>query len=252
VELLRACIDSIERNSSYRNYEIIVVDNNSDDPATLRYLDQVSHRVVRYALAFNYSAINNLAAATATGGHFVFLNNDTEVITNEWLEVLLEHSQRKEVGVVGAKLLFGNGQVQHGGVVLGLGGQLADHAFRFADRGDAGYLSSLVSTRNYSAVTGACMMMRAEVFRELNGFDEEIQVVYSDVDLCLRVWGEGYRVVWTPHALLYHHEARTRKELTPQGDVTMFMRKWAHLVTQTDRFYHPDLSVRRFDFSLDV
>lgn len=248
VEVLRMCITSIENKSSYGNYEIIIVNNNSDDPKTLQYLAGLPYRVIRYDHPFNYSAINNVAASVATGKHLLFLNNDTEVINDDWLQCLLEHSQRREVGVVGAKLFFPNGRVQHGGVVLGLGGHLADHAFRFAERGDPGYLSSLVCVRNYSAVTGACMMVRSEVFHKLGGFDEEIKVVYSDVDLCLRAWREGYRVVWTPYALLYHHEAKTRKEIAPKEDLTIFLGHWGHFLKPTDPFYNPNLSLHRFDF----
>ena len=252
VEVLQTCIESIEKKSSYRDYEIIIVDNNSDDPETLHYLANVPYVVRRYDHPFNYSAINNMAASVATGKHLLFLNNDTEVINDDWLQCLLAHSQRKEVGVVGAKLFFPNGRVQHGGVVLGLGGQVADHAFRFADKMDPGYLSSLVCVRNYSAVTGACMMVRSEVFHKLEGFNEEIKVVYSDVDFCLRSWREGYRVVWTPYALLYHHEAKTRKDIAPQADRTIFLRQWGHLLEQTDPFYNPNLSLQRFDFFPDI
>jgi len=205
VELLKQCIDSIESNSTYRNHEIIVIDNASVEDETLSYLATLSHRVLHYPDKFNYSKINNFGAQHAAGEHLLFLNNDTRVIAPDWLQAMLEHSQREEVGAVGAKLLYPNGRIQHAGMVL-QAANISGHVHSLTDlynHGDDGLVDVV---RNFNSVTGACLMMRASVFSEIDGFNESLPITYNDVDLCLKARARGYLVVYTPFAALYHYE----------------------------------------------
>ena len=207
--LLKQCIESIETKSRYRNYEIIVVDNGSAEPATLEYLAGLPHTVLRYPHEFNYSKINNFGAKQAAGEHLLFLNNDTEVIAPGWIEALVEHSQREEVGGVGAKLLYPNGLVQHAGMVM-WPSNISGHVHWLADLYDHGYDGLADVVRNFNSVTGACFMMRAGVFKEIGGFNESLPITYNDVDLCLQARALGYLIVYTPFALLYHYEGISR------------------------------------------
>lgn len=205
IDLLKRCIDSIETRSTFRNYEIIIIDNGSVEMASAEYFAQTQQKVIAHHDKFNYSTLNNIGARNATGEHLLFLNNDTEVIAPDWLEALLEHSQRAEVGAVGAKLLYPNGMIQHAGMVFG--GRLAvDHVHRLTQSGENGYHGLAAVVRNFNSVTGACLMMRADVFKEIGGFDERLAVTYNDIDLCLKTRALDYLVVYTPYAVLYHHE----------------------------------------------
>lgn len=255
LELLRRCIESIREKTIYRNYEIIVVDNGSEELKTIDYLRRIEHygncRVVAFNQPFNYSCINNFAVAQANGTFLVFLNNDTEVITPEWLEEMLGHAQRKEVGAVGAKLLFPNNTIQHGGVILRLGG-VAGHAFYGLPASESGYMGLATVTRNCAAVTGACMMLRRAVFEEVGGFDEELDVAYNDVDLCLRIILRGYYIVWTPHAVLYHHESASRGNHQPERNIRYFCEKWRDFLDRGDPFYNSNLALDRSDFMVKV
>jgi GT2 family glycosyltransferase len=251
VELLKGCIDSIEEKTAYRHFEIIILDNQSEKPETLAYLASSPHRVVPAPGPFNYSHINNVGVAQARGEFLLFLNNDTKVITEEWLTAMLEHAQRKTVGAVGAKLLFPNNTIQHAGVILGCGG-FANHAF-WGQRDDCpGYCCLSHVVRNYSAVTAACMITRRAVFEEVGGFDENLTVAFGDVDLCLRMREKGYVIVYTPHAVLYHLESATRKKLHPMTDEEYARKRWSAITIQGDPYYNPHLSRERFDFSLRV
>lgn len=215
LSLLKNCIESIERLTSYRNYEILIVDNDSTDPQTLKYLSSTPHQVLRYEGEFSHSGANNLAASRAGGEYLLFLNDDTEVISGEWLEAMLRHAQRPDVGAVGAKLLYSNDRIQHAGLFTGVGGPwnpgVAAHSHQYYPAGSTGYVGALKTTRNYNAVTGACMMVRRAVFEETGGFDEQdLPIAFNDVDLCLRLRTRGHLVVYTPYARLYHHEAASR------------------------------------------
>lgn len=245
-DLLRRCILSIESNSTYRNYEIIVVDNDSNDVETLGYLDSLSkHKVVRYPGPFNYSRLNNYGVQHSNGAHFLFLNNDTEVVSAEWIESMLEHSQRKGVGVVGARLIFPDGRLQHAGVVVGLAGS-AGHAFYMLPLGDPGYFGLPYVIRNCSAVTAACMMVRRDVLEKLHGFDERFEVEFGDVDFCLRAREEGLLIIYTPYASLIHYEGATRGRYIPNlKDRGLFAQRWAHLLSKGDPFYNPNLDLHR-------
>ena len=262
VDLLRQCLESIETLSSYRNYEIIVVDNGSTDTETLNYLNHLDHRVLQYPDAFNFSAINNMAARVATGEHLLFLNDDTCVINADWIEAMLEHSQRAEVGAVGAKLLYPDGSVQHGGVAFGPDGR-ALHLNRYAAPSTHGYTGLASVIRNLNAVTGACLMTRAELFQEVGGFEEKLPVHYNDIDLCLKMRARGLLVVYTPFAQLVHFEGvrTTLPELVeidlsdsgrkrqvrlrvPEGhrhEVERFYSRWQQFIIHDDYYAAPEL-----------
>lgn len=228
VTLLRQCVESVEVRTSYRNFEIIVVDNDSAEPETLRYLDALPHKVIRHPGAFNFSAINNAAAREADGDHLLFLNDDTQVIAPDWLEAMLEHSQRPEVGAVGAKLLYPNGTIQHAGMGLDRR-RIAAHLNRYGGPWEHGPFGLADVVRNVSAVTGACLMMKRSRFDEVGGFDENLTVHYNDVGLCLKVRERGLLVVYTPFALLFHHEGvRTRLSEPVMLAGTEGGREWAY------------------------
>ncbi len=247
--LLEQCVRSLETRTTYRKFEIIIVDNQSREEETLTYLAQSPHRVISFDEPFNFSRINNVGSRHATGDVLLFLNNDTEVIAGDWLEAMVEHVQRPEVGVVGAKLLYPNGTIQHGGVVIGFGG-FAGHAFWYLDQDDPGYFDFAKVIRNYSAVTGACLALRRGVFEEVGGFDEHLGVAFGDIDLCLRIRERGFLVVWTPYALLYHYESASRGALHPESDEQYARARWKALLDSGDPYYNPNLSLSQFDFSL--
>mgnify|MGYP002260222198 CR=1 FL=1 len=236
VGLLRSCIGSIEKKSKYANYEIIIVDNDSQEEATRRYLASSPHRTLSYPGEFHYGAMMNFAIAEAAGDYVLLLNNDTEVISEEWIEAMLEHAQRPEVAAVGAHLLYPNGSPQHQGVVMGVGGGSCLNV----DTRDYFGLGRLV--RNVSAVTAACMMTRRQVFAELGCFDEGLKVAFHDVDYCLRARENGYAIVYTPFASLYHHESASRGALHPQEDELFFRRRWGEPGEYRDPYYNPNLS----------
>jgi O-antigen biosynthesis protein len=251
VRLLQQCVTSIEGKTSYHPYEIVVIDNNSIDPETIHYLDALSdkHRVLRYPRPFNFSAINNFGADQAKGEHLLFLNDDIQVIDGEWLTALVEQAQRPEVGAVGAKLLYPDNSIQHGGVTLGICGG-AGHAFRKLPNNRTAYFGLADLTRNCSAVTAACMIIPRKVFHEVGGFDEELKVVYNDVDLCLRIRKQGYLILYTPFAVLYHFESATRGRLRPTREEELFCRRWSETIRLGDPYYNPSLTLTREDWSL--
>lgn len=251
INLLRQCLHSIKEKSTYRNYEIIVVDNGSVERESFAYFKEIQRfencRVVSFDQPFNYSRINNFAAGEARGDYLLFLNNDTEVLSPGWLEEMLAHCQRPETGAVGAKLLFPDDRIQHAGVIVGLR-RVAMHAFYGLSGADSGYMGLTAVLRNYAAVTAACMMMPKNVFYEACGFDEELAVAYNDVDLCLRVVENGYFIVWTPYASLYHHESASRGQYYPEDNIHYFCEKWEEFLRRGDPFYNPNLSLNHSDF----
>ncbi|MBU0689909.1 MAG: glycosyltransferase family 2 protein [Gammaproteobacteria bacterium] len=257
---LRPCVESVLGKSSYPNFELIVVDNQSSDPEALAYLEALAQRgrvrVLRYAQPFNYSAINNFAAAQAGGDILCLLNNDTEVISTDWMEEMVGHLLQHEVGVVGAKLLYADGRVQHGGDTVGPGG-CAHHLHSLLERDAPGYCNRAILAQDLSAVTAACLMTWRGLYADLGGLDAaNLPVAFNDVDYCLRVREAGKRVVWTPHAELYHYESVSRgKDVTPQQvrrarREGAYMRKRWRMVMRHDPFYNPNLSYERADFSL--
>jgi GT2 family glycosyltransferase len=252
IDLLKRCIESIQNRSSYDNYEIIIVDNMSQEEETAAYLDGLgkSYRIIKFNEKFNYSKLNNYAAEFARGEHLLFLNNDIEVLNSDWLEAMLEQSQRDEIGCVGAKLLYPDRKIQHVGVVVGWGGR-AEHIYKWLHSNDIGYMGHFVSIRNYSAVTAACMMLRKSIFNEVGGFDERFEIGFGDVDLCLRVRELGYENLFTPYAELLHYESATRGRsfsFDPHpNDTKRFIERWQEYIKGGDPYYNPNLPLDSYD-----
>jgi len=257
--LVRQCIDSIVQRSTYNNYEIILVDNGSDDPSALAYfaaLDQTERvRVIRDDSPFNYSALNNMAVRAAQGELIGLVNNDIEVITPNWLEEMVGLATLPEVGAVGARLWYPDDRLQHGGVIVGVGG-VAGHSHKYLPKGDHGYFCRAELVQEFSAVTAACLVIRKSTFLAVEGLDEEnLRVAFNDVDFCLRVGEAGYVNVWTPYSELYHHESATRgHEDTPEKqarfskEVNHMKARWPNI--QSDYCYSPNLTLNHEDFSL--
>lgn len=242
VELLSACLDSL-RSTSYRNYEVVVVDNESDDPATLHYLERCPETVLRIDTQgrFDFAQLLNRAVAAVDAEYILFLNNDTEVVHGRWLAQMVGYLGRAGVGAVGARLLFPDRTIQHAGVIHGLAHGLAGHAFAGLPEDDSGYLSYAALPRNCSAVTGACLLTRREVFLELGGFDEaRFPVSYNDVDFCYRLVDAGHRIVYCPDAELIHHEGVSRGRNLDPGSPSAFRALHGQRV---DPYYNPNLSL---------
>lgn len=261
-ETLRKCINSILDKSVYKNYEIIIVENNSNEKEIFDYYKEISKlnniKIVVWNNPFNYSAINNFGVRHSNGEVLLFLNNDTEVINNDWLERMLEHAQRKEIGAVGAKLYYTNNTIQHAGVILGIGG-VAGHSHKDYNGKDFGYFNRLKIVQNLSAVTGACLMMRKELFTQVGGFDENYPYAFNDVDLCMKIRKKGYLIIFIPYAELYHYESKTRGyEDTPEKlkrfykEIELFKKKWGDVLKNGDPYYSPNLTLDREDFSIRI
>jgi glycosyltransferase involved in cell wall biosynthesis len=273
LRFLQRCVDSILEKTAYPNYEVLIIDNGSDDPAALAYLRSLadgSHprlaprpgasrpavRVLPYTAPFNYSAINNFAVKHAAGELIGLLNNDLEVIAPGWLDEMAAQALRPEIGCVGAMLYYPNDTIQHAGVVVGLGG-VAGHAFRDFPRGTDGKFNRARLVQNYSAVTAACLLIRKETYERVGGFDEnELAVAFNDIDFCLKVRAAGYRNLWTPFAEFYHHESATRgtddtpeKEDRFRREVETMMLRWGPELT-SDPAYNANLTLELNDFSL--
>lgn len=263
-EDLRRCITSIMEKSTYDNYEIIVVENNSETPEIWEYYKELEKndrvKIITYKGSFNYSAINNLGVKEAEGECILLLNNDTQVITVNWMEELLMYAQRKDVGAVGAKLYYGDKTIQHAGVVLGLGAhRTAGHSHYGQHRENLGYMGRLCYTQNVSAVTGACLMVSKELFEKAGGLDESFAVSLNDVDFCIKLRQMGYLNVFTPFAELYHFESKSRglddsgeKAQRYNEESARFREKWKEVLEKGDPYYNPNFSLDRSDFSLKV
>lgn len=257
--LLKQCITSIFEKSDYKNYEIIIVDNQTDELESLTYLERLKKisniQVLTYDKPFNYAAINNYAVGHAKGEFILLLNNDIEVINRSWLGEMLQHAQRKEIGIVGAKLYYEDRTLQHAGVILGIGG-VAGHAHKYFSQDAYGYFSRLQIIQNYSAVTGACMMMKKSIYLEVGGLEEELEVAFNDIDLSLKVLEKGYRNLWTPYAQLIHYESKSRgAEDSPEKkerfdkEIAFMKKKWGKELLR-DRCYNPNLTLEDENFSL--
>ena len=262
VELLKNCIESILINTKNVNHEIIIIECKSTSEQIFTYYETLSNnefiKVIVWDKPFNYSTVNNYAAERASGNVLLFLNNDTEVITNEWLESMLQHVLRENIGAVGAKLIYPNNKIQHAGIIIGLGG-IAENLHKHYPKRSSGYMRRLSIVQNVSAVTGACMMIRKDVFNEVGGFDEEFALAYNDVDLCMKLREKGYLIIFTPYAELYHHESKTRGyEDTPEKkarfkkEAALFMKKWGYIVEKGDPYYNPNLTLKKTDFSVKI
>ncbi len=261
---LRRCITSILEKSTYDNFEIIVVENNSETAEIQKYYEELKEngkvKIITYQGSFNYSAINNLGAAKAEGEYLLLLNNDTQVITVNWLEELLMYAQRDDVGAVGAKLYYGDKTIQHAGVVLGLGAhRTAGHSHYMQHRENLGYMGRLCYTQNVSAVTGACLMVSKALFEKAGGLEESFAVSLNDVDFCIKLREMGYLNVFTPFAELYHFESASRglddkgeKAERYNEESARFREKWKEVLAKGDPYYNPNFSLDRSDFSLRV
>lgn len=261
---LKRCVTSIFEKSTYENIEIIVVENNSTEKETFDYYEELKEndkiRVITFEGAFNYSAVNNLGVANAKGEYILLLNNDTQVITVNWLEELLMYAQRKDVGAVGAKLYYANKTIQHAGVVLGLGAhRTAGHSHYGQHRENLGYMGRLCYAQNVSAVTGACLMMKKALFEEVGGLDESFAISLNDVDLCLKLREKGCLNVFTPFAELYHFESISRglddngeKARRYNRESEQFRNKWKEVLDKGDPYYNPNFSLDRSDFALKI
>ncbi len=256
---LRTCIESIQKKSTYQNYEIIVVENNSKEPKTFAYYKELEPfpniTTVVWEREFNFSAINNFGTTFAKGEHILFLNNDIEVITPDWLEQMLMFTQRKDVGAVGIKLLYPDDTVQHGGIAVGVCGSAANLCPLFP-RDYEGYMSRLAVVSNLSAVTGACLMVRKEVFDQVGGFDEALAVSFNDVDLCLKISKAGYYNVFNPVAEAYHYESRSRgydtkgkKRERMEREKALLVKKWPEYYGEKgDPFYNKNFGKQSISY----
>lgn len=260
-ELLRICIAGLVERTDYKPLEIIVVDNGSSEAETLSLLAELrardNVRVVEDSGPFNFSRLVNRGVAASSGDVCVLLNNDIDVIHADWLDEMVSHALRPEVGAVGAKLYYANDTLQHGGVILGIGG-VAGHSHKHFPRQSLGCFNRLQLTHNLSCVTGACLAIRREVFDEIGGFNErDLAVSFNDVDFCIRVRQAGYRIIWTPHAELYHYESLSRGDpnKTPESaarnssEVTYMLERWGP-VLDNDPFYNPNLSLDTENFDI--
>jgi GT2 family glycosyltransferase/ubiquinone/menaquinone biosynthesis C-methylase UbiE len=258
VDLLRRCVDSILAHTQHPTYEILVISNGSEESRTYEYLDEQQQRGVlrylRFDEPFNFSRLNNHAARHCDSPYLLFMNNDVEIEVDGWLRAMLEHAQNEQVGAVGAKLLYPDRRVQHAGVVLGVMG-VAGHCHRGLAEDSHGYFGQVDVVRNYSAVTAACLLTRREVFEDVKGFSEELEVAFNDVDFCLKCREAGYRVVYTPYARLVHHESASRGRDDLSADKTRFhweiarvLNRWGGQLYQ-DPYYNPNLTLWREDFS---
>ena len=255
------CLTSVFARSTWSNFEVVLLDNGSTDPASLRvfgsWLEREPERVrlVRHDVPFNFSAINNYAASQARGRFLLFLNNDTEVLTPDWIDAMVEYAQRPQTGAVGAKLLYEDGTVQHAGVIVGLGG-VAGHSHKNYPGDAPGYFYTLQSVTNYSAVTAACMMLRRDVFDEVGGFDETLAIAFNDVDLCLRIGAAGYANVYLPHVVLFHHESKSRGYENTAEKMQRFLGEQAVMRSRwrtdeaRDPCYNPNLTLITEDFAI--
>ena len=265
LEDLRRCIHSIQERSTYSNYEIIIIENNSTDKAVFAYYDTLKQQknitVVTYKGEFNYAKINNFGAGFATGKYLLLLNNDTQVISMNWLEAMLMYAQRPDVGAVGAKLYYADRTIQHAGVVIGLGAhRTAGHTHYKINYDNLGYMGRLCYAQNVSAVTGACLMVRKSLYDALGGLDAAFAVALNDVDFCLRIREKGYLNVFTPFAELYHFESASRgsdlvdeqKAARYEEESLLFRERWKEQLAKGDPYYNPNFSLDHSDYSLRI
>ncbi len=265
IEDLRRCIDSIQARSTYENYEIVIIENNSENKETFDYYQTLEKQdkitVVTYKGEFNYSRINNFGAGYANGKYLLLLNNDTQVISMNWLEAMLMYAQRPDVGAVGAKLYYGDRTIQHAGVVVGLGEhRTAGHTHYKINYDNLGYMGKLCYAQNVSAITGACMMVKKSIYDALGGLDETFAVALNDVDFCLRIREKGYLNVFTPFAELYHFESASRgidvvdetKAKRYEEESALFRERWKELLAKGDPYYNRNFSLDHSDYSLRV
>lgn len=261
IDDLEKCLVSVYEKSTYKNFEVIVVENNSTEKETFEYYKLAQNkynnlRVITWESGFNYSAINNFAVNQANGDYILLLNNDIEVITPDWLEQMLMFAQRKDVGAVGAKLYYDDDTIQHAGVIVGLGG-VAGHSHKGFARENPGYMARASIAQNLSACTAACLLIKKDVYDEVGGLDEGYAVAFNDIDFCMKIRAAGYLIVFTPFAEFYHYESKSRgDEDTPEkrarfnSEVFRFQERWGKELKLGDPYYNPNLTLDSEDFSL--
>ncbi len=264
VDYTKCCVQSILTKSSYANFEILLVDNNSKEKETWEVYQELQKnskiRVITWKQDFNFSSINNFAVKEAKGEILLFLNNDTKVINLSWIEEMLMYAQRKDIGVVGAKLYYADDTIQHAGVLIGVGvHRVAGHSHYKQSKENLGYMGRLFYAQNVSAITAACMMVRRNVYEEIGGFDEDFAIAYNDVDFCMRVRKNGYSIIFTPYAELYHYESKSRgledtkeKQIRFQQEVDLFKKRWKKELEKGDPYYNPNFDLDRDDFMIKV
>lgn len=251
VDLVTNAVRSIVQKTTYRHFELVIVDNGRLSAATQAFLSTVPHRRVSYSItgSFNFAHKLNFSVRHATGSQLVIFNDDLEVIASEWLTAMLEFAQQPAIGAVGARLLYPDGRLQHVGMTLGVCG-IAAHDFHMSAGAHPGYASSALVIRNCSAVTGACMMTRRDVFDEVGGFNERLAIDFNDVDYCLKLRARGYRIVYTPYARLYHHEAGTLGPRAQSPREAEEMRQMWGDALERDPYYNPNLTTEYPDYRL--
>ena len=261
IDDLEKCLSSIYEKSTYKNFEVLIAENNSTDSETFDYYEKAKREydnlsVLIWEKEFNYSAINNFAAAAAKGEYILLLNNDVEVINGDWIEQMLMFAQRRDVGAVGAKLYYPDDTIQHAGVIVGLGG-VAGHSHKYFARENPGFMARASIAQNLSACTAACLLVRKDVFGLVEGLDEEYAVAFNDIDFCMKIRKAGYLIVFTPFAELYHYESKSRgdentlqKRARFNSEVFRFQEKWEKELKKGDPYYNPNLSLDSEDFSL--
>ncbi|MFG6383537.1 MAG: glycosyltransferase family 2 protein [Lachnospiraceae bacterium] len=260
IDDLKKCLASIER-CTYQNYEIIIVENNSEEQETFAYYDSLDKqqnriKVVYWKDKFNYSAINNYGVEQSQGEYLLFLNNDTEIINEDCIQELLGFCMREDVGAVGARLYYEDGTIQHAGVIVGLGG-IAGHIFSNTPSDQVGYFARIITQQDYSAVTAACIMVGRNEFEKIHGFDTKLQVAFNDIDLCLRIRELGKLIVYNPYAELFHYESKSRGSDNTQekmerfnNETMYFEQRWKHILEAGDPYYNRNFALDHFDCSL--
>ena len=260
-EDLDVCVKSLIEKSTYRNLEFIVVENNSREKETFAYYEKMqalhsNFHVVTWEKEFNYSAINNYGAGFAKGQYLLLLNNDTELIDPDSIREMLGFCQREDVGIAGARLLYGDDTIQHAGVVIGFGG-IAGHTFIGLHKAENSYFHRAMCAQDYSAVTAACLMTKKDVFDAVGGLSTELAVAFNDIDYCMKVRALGKLVVYAPYACFYHYESKSRGlEDTPEKverfnrEVAIFIKKWPDIIKNGDPYYNPNLTLRKSNFAL--
>jgi GT2 family glycosyltransferase len=263
-QLLKTCIESVLDKTSFQNYEIICINNDSIEQDTFDVINHLQDtddrlRFIDYSIPFNFSKINNYGVSLANGEHVVLMNNDIEIISFDWIEALLEHSQREEVGAVGGKLYYPNETIQHAGVIVGIGGN-AGHSHKHLKRKTKGYFHRPLCIQNISAVTGALLMVKRKLFERIGGLDEEtFSIAFNDIDFCLRLRANGFLNIFTPYCEAYHHESASRGyEDTPEKksrfetEVGYFRARWKDILAKGDPYYNVNLTLEKEDFSIKV
>ncbi len=262
IDDLDKCLESVYSKSTYKNFEIIIVENNSTEPETFEYYEKIKSKYNNVKIVywqekvFNYSKINNYGVDFAKGEYVLLLNNDIEILTPDWLEQMLMFAQRKDVGAVGAKLYYPDDTIQHAGVIVGIGG-VAGHSHKYFDRETPGYMTRAAIAQNLSACTAACLLIKKQVYKEVGGLDEKFAVAFNDVDLCMSIRKAGYLIVFTPFAECYHYESKSRGlEDSPEkvarfnSEIFRFQDKWEKELKQGDPYYNPNLTLVSEDFAL--